>query len=218
MTSLLFMANLQRCQPHRGRGMIFFSGLRTTGAPRDPGDVRRSARAARRDRARQPGRVAAVDLHQRAAADARALSPGLTSSGLSWAADPPQAEVMTRRTRSRRLRGTEIASQTPERPGVRARKRHAAVHTVSSERYARYGIDASAPTARTYEESEAPPQPTPDRSLSRRSRSWPGCSQRSPHPSQPQRRGPGSSERLTSAWCREPAPPYRSAACIPALQ
>jgi hypothetical protein len=62
---------------------------------------------------------------------------------------------MTRPAGRRRLRDTKTASQTPECSGVRARKGHAAVHTVSSERYVRYGIDdASAPAARTYGESE----------------------------------------------------------------
>ena len=62
---------------------------------------------------------------------------------------------MTRPPPGRRLRGTKAASQTPECSGVRARKRHAAVHTVSSERYVRYGIDdASAPAGRTYGKAE----------------------------------------------------------------
>jgi hypothetical protein len=62
---------------------------------------------------------------------------------------------MTRPSAGRRLRGTETASQTPECSEVRVRKRHAAVHTVSSDRYARYGIeDASAPAGRTYGKAE----------------------------------------------------------------
>jgi len=62
---------------------------------------------------------------------------------------------MTRPPAGRRLRRTETAPETPECSGVRTRKRHAAVHTVSSERYVRYGIDdASAPAGRTYGKAE----------------------------------------------------------------
>ena len=98
------------------------ASARTSPASRSGRCSPRCSAASPRPGARRPGRVAAVDLHQRAAADARAIPVGLTPSDPFWprnrlddtAAERP-ASASIRRPRRRRLNAWGFAPASATR-------------------------------------------------------------------------------------------------------